>query len=91
MKKFGVLECVIASYPIIENESPFYLSFNVRVKHDMIPATFVGNFARSLKNNIKPGDRVIIRDGLIDNGRLVFDFMHMEPNTAIGRNLDMWG
>lgn len=91
MQKFDSLECVVMSTPIIENESPFYLSFDVKVQGDVVPATFVGNFARSLKNNIRVGDRAIIRNGLIDNGKLVFDFMHMEPSAAIGRNLNIWG
>lgn len=90
MTKFGELYCVIMSNPIIENESPFYLSFDVKVQNDVVPATFVGNFARALKNNIRVGERATIRNGLVDNGKLVFDFMHLEPHTAVGRNLNMY-
>ena len=90
MKKFERLMGIVMSAPIVENESPFYLSFDIKVHGDVVPATFVGNFARSLKNNIRVGDRAILRNGLIDNGKLVFDFMHLEPSTAIGRNLNMY-
>jgi hypothetical protein len=78
------------STPIIENESPFYLTFDVKVQGDVVPATFIGNFARALKNNIRPGDKAILREGFIDNGRLVFDFMHMESNTAVGKNVNYY-
>jgi hypothetical protein len=88
MRKFEALECVIMSAPIVEMESPFYLTFDVEVQGDVVPATFIGNFARALKNNILTGDRVIIRNGIIDNGKLVFDFMHLEPSAAIGRNIN---
>ena len=90
MTKFDELHCVVMSTPIIENESPFYLSFDVKVQGDVIEATFVGNFARALKNNIRIGERAIIRNGLVDNGKLVFDFMHLEPSAAKGRNLNMY-
>jgi len=90
MTKFNKLECVIMSTPIIENESPFYLSFDVKVQGDVVPATFVGNFARALRNNIRIGDRAILRDGLVDNGKLVFDFLHLEPHTAVGRSVNAY-
>jgi hypothetical protein len=90
MKKFDKLHCTIMSTPIIEMESPFYLTFDVQVHGDMVPATFIGNFARALKNNIRVGEKAIIRKGFFDNGKLVFDFMHLEPHTAVGRNLDMY-
>lgn len=89
MQKFKTLMCTVMSTPIIENESPFYLSFDVKVHGDVIPATFVGNFAHALRNHIRVGDEGIIRNGLIDNGKLVFDFMHMNPNTAVGRNINV--
>ena len=89
MKKFEALACVIMSTPVIEMESPFYLTFNVKVQGDVVPATFIGNFARALKNNIRPGDKAIVRDGFIDNGKLVFDFLHLETNTKIGRNINI--
>jgi len=89
MQKFDSMHCTIMSTPVIENESPFYLSFDVKVQGDVVPATFVGNFARALKNNIRPGDKAIMREGLIDNGKLVFDFLHLEPSSAIGRNVNI--
>ena len=90
MKKFERLMGTVMSSPIIENESPFYLSFDIKIHGDVVPATFVGNFARSLRNSIRVGDRVEPRNGLIDNGKLVFDFMHMEPSTAIGRQVNYY-
>lgn len=90
MQKFEALMGVVMSAPIIEMESPFYLSFDVKVQNDVVPATFVGNFARSLRNNIKVGDEIIMRDGLIDNGRLVFEFIHMKPEAAVGRNANVY-
>lgn len=89
MKKFEALHATILSTPIIECESPFFLSFDVAVHGDAVPATFVGNFARALQNNIRVGDEVILRDGIIDNGRLVFEFIHMKPEAAIGRNVNI--
>jgi len=91
MQRFDALEGIVMSTPIIENESPFYLSFDLKVHGDVVPATFVGNFARSLRNSIRVGDKVMPRNGLIDNGRLVFDFMHMETNAAVGRQVNVWG
>ena len=90
MRKFDKLQCTIMSAPIIENESPFYLSFDVKVQNDVVPATFVGNFARALINNIRIGDKAIIRNGLVDNGRLVFDFLHLEDKTSTGRNINVF-
>ena len=91
MQKFDTLMCTIMSTPVIENESPFYLSFDVKVHGDVVPATFVGNFAHALRNHIRVGDEGIIRNGLVDNGKLVFDFMHLDPSTAVGRNLNVVG
>jgi len=90
MNKFDKIDCTIMSTPIVEMESPFYLSFDVKVQGDVVEATFVGNFARALKNNIRVGDRAIIRNGLVDQGKLVFDFMHMEPSTAVGRQVNYY-
>ena len=89
MTKFDKIDCTIMTTPVIEMESPFYLTFDVQVQGDTVPATFIGNFARALKNNIRVGDKAIIRDGLVDQGKLVFDFIHMEPSTAMGRNVDI--
>ncbi len=91
MIKFNRLMGTVMSTPIIEMESPFYLTFDIKVHGDVVPATFIGNFARALKDSIQVGDKVEPRDGFIDNGKLVFDFMHMEPSTAIGRNLNVVG
>ena len=90
MEKFDALQGVVMSTPIIENESPFFLSFDVRVAGDVVSATFIGDFARALQNNIRIGDRVIIREGLIDHGKLVFSFMHMEDEAATGRNINRY-
>ena len=87
MEKFESIIGTVVSRPIIEMESPFYLTFSINVGGDIMPATFIGDFARALRNNILPGDRVNPRKGLIDNGTLVFDFMHMEEDAAIGRNV----
>jgi len=89
MRKFAALECVIMSAPVVEMESPFYLTFDVKVQDDVVPATFIGNFARALKNNILTGDKAIIRDGFIDNGKLVFDFLQLDLNTSTGRNINI--
>ena len=88
MTKIDHVECTIASTPIVEMESPYYLSFVVDVKGDSVHATFIGDFARSLKNNIRVGDKAIIRDALIDRGKLVFSFLQLDPITAVGRNVD---
>ena len=90
MTKFDMLHGTVMSDPIIEMESPFYLSFHVKVENDVVPATFIGDFARALRNNIRVGDKVIIREGLIDNGKLVFSFMHMEKEAAMGRNVNFY-
>jgi hypothetical protein len=89
MRKFEALECVIMSTPIIEMESPFYLTFDVKVQGDVVPATFIGNFARALKNNILVGGKAIIRDGFIDNGRLVFDFLQLPSSAKLGHTINV--
>jgi len=89
MKKFDKIHCTIMSAPVVEMESPYYLTFDVKVQGDVVQATFVGDFARALKNNILVGGQAIIRNGLVvEHGKLVFDFMHLEPHTATGRNVD---
>jgi len=90
MTKFDKLSAVIMSKPIVEMESPYYLTFDVKVSGDVVNATFIGDFARALTRNIHVGDKVVIRRGLIDNGKLVFDFMHMDPSAAIGRNINYY-
>jgi hypothetical protein len=90
MQKIDNVMCTIVSTPIVEMESPFYLSFTVDVAGDNVLATFIGDFARALKNNIRVGDKAIIRDALIDRGKLVFDFMQLDPITAIGRNVNSY-
>ena len=89
MEKFDTLIGTVMSTPIIEMESPFYLTFDVEVGGNVVPATFIGNKARALRNTIRVGDKVMPRNGFIDQGKLVFDFMHMEPSTAIGRNINI--
>ena len=90
MVKFESITGTVVGRPIIEMESPFYLTFSIDVGGEIMPATFIGDFARALKNNILPGDRVNPRKGFIDNGTLVFDFMHMELNAAVGRNTNVY-
>jgi hypothetical protein len=91
MTRFDSLLTIVKSNPIVENESPFYLSFDVQVSSDIMPAVFVGNFARALKNNIRVGDRIILRKGLVDGGKLVFEMVHLEKNLAnIGRNVNYY-
>lgn len=80
----------VISVPIVEMESPFYLSFMLSIDGKTIPATFIGDFARALRNNIRVGDNIIVRDGLNDNGHLVFDFIHMEEHTAVGRSVNAY-
>jgi len=90
MTKFEQVIGTVRSLPVVEMESPFYLTFDLEVAGDTVQATFVGDMARALKNNIRPGDKVMPRKGIIDNGRLVFDFMHMEPGVAKGRNINFY-
>jgi hypothetical protein len=89
MTKVDKVFCTIMSVPVVETEQPFYLSFDVKVQGDVVEAIFIGEFARQLKNNIRPGDKGIIRKAIVDNGKLIFDFMHLEPANAIGRNINI--
>jgi hypothetical protein len=89
MTKIDKVHCTIMSTPVIEMEQPFYITFDVKVSGDVVPAVFIGEFARQLKNTIRIGDKGIIRKALIDNGKLVFDFMHLNPETAKGRNVNV--
>jgi hypothetical protein len=87
MTKFDNVQGVVKSVPVIECEQPFYLSFDVKVSGDVVPAFFMGEFARQLQKNLRVGDRIIMREGIIDNGKLVFSFIHMEQEAAKGRNV----
>ena len=90
MTRMPRIECTVVSNPVIENESPFYLSFHINVKGDVMPATFVGDLARALKNNIRIGDNLIINDGLVDDGKVVFGHLYMETKAAFGRNVNCY-
>jgi hypothetical protein len=87
MTKFDNLHGVVNSVPVVECEQPFYMSFDVKVSGDVVPAFFMGEFARQLQNSLRVGDRIIMREGFIDSGKLVFNFVHMEPGAAKGRNV----
>ena len=89
MTKFDKLSGIVMSTPIVEMESPFYLTFDIKINGDVLPGCFVGNFARSLQRIIKTGDLITMRNGMIDNGRVVFDFAHLEPHTAKGRQINI--
>ena len=89
MQKFDLLAGTVMSNPIVELESPFYLTFDIRIEGDVVPACYVGNFARASKDNIRQGDTITMRNGLIDGGRVVFDFAHLEPHTSIGRRINI--
>lgn len=80
----------VLSTPVIEMESPFYITFDVIVKRDVIHCTFLGDMARALKNNIRPGDQFMVPRALVDEGRMVFDFMHLDVDTAKGRNINAY-
>lgn len=90
MQKVDNVMCTVLSTPIIEMESPFYLSFVVDVAGDAVHATFIGDFARALRNNIRIGDKAIIRNAIMDSGKLIFDFLHLEDHTAVGRNVNAY-
>ena len=83
------LPCTILSNPQVNTEQPFTMTFGVRIHGDTMEAMFMGEFARQLQNNIRPGDHGVIREALIDRDRVAFTFMHLEPETAIGRNVDI--
>jgi hypothetical protein len=91
MSMIDKIGCTIMSNPTIETEQPFIMSFDVKIQGDVMNAMFMGEFARQLKNNIRPGDTGIIREALVERGRIAFTFMHLEPSTAIGRNVSTWG
>ena len=88
MKSMDNIPCTILSNPIIETEQPFMMSFGVSIHGDTVEAMFIGEFARQLKNNIRPGDHGVIREALVEKGRVAFTFMHLDPHTAVGRNVD---
>ena len=81
----------VLSAPVIEMESPFYISFRALVKLDIVQCMFIGDLARALVNNIRPGDEIMIPKAIIDDGRLVFDKMYLDVSAAKGRNINVWG
>lgn len=89
MQKFDKIPCTILSAPVVETEQPFMITFDIRVFGDQMEAAFIGEFARQLAYNIRPGDQGIIREATVHGNKIAFTFMHMEPHTAIGRNLDV--
>ena len=89
MQSFDKLPCTILSAPVVETEQPFMMTFDIRIGGDQMEAAFIGEFARQLKNNIRPGDTCVIREATVHGSKIAFSFMHLEPSTAIGRNLDI--
>lgn len=89
MNTFDKLPCTILSVPVVETEQPFMMTFGIRINGDTMEAAFIGEFARQLKNNIRPGDKCVIREATVQGDKIAFTFMHLEPSTAIGRNLDI--
>ena len=88
MKTLDMIPCFILSDPIVETEQPFMMTFGVNIHGDVMEAAFLGEFARQLKNNIRAGDNGIIREATVHGHRIAFTFMHLEPSTAKGRNVD---
>ena len=88
MNTMDMIPCTILSTPVIETEQPFIMTFGVSIHGDTVEAMFMGEFARQLKTTIRPGDKGMIREALVERGRVAFTFMHLEPETALGRNVD---
>lgn len=81
--------CTILSNPVVNTEQPFTMTFGVHIHGDTMEAMFMGEFARTLKNNIRPGDKGVIREATVHGDKIAFTFMHLEPKTAVGRNVDI--
>ena len=91
MHKFDSVPCIILSDPIVETEQPFMMTFNVWTDQGNKEAAFFGEFARQLRNNVRTGDKCIIREATVHGDKIGFMFMHLSPETAIGRNTDLYG
>lgn len=78
----------IISQPEVVYESPFHLSFDVKIQGDTLKAVFVGDYARALQHNVRKDDSVMM-NGFIDNGTLVVGFINCEPRSAVGRQVDV--
>ena len=91
MAKFDTVPCTILSDAVVNTEQPFTMTFDVRINGDQMEAMFMGEFARQLRNNVRVGDRGVIREATVHGNRIAFTFMHLEPDTALGRNLNMYG
>ena len=89
MKTMDMIPCTILSNPVINTEQPFTMTFGVKIQGDTMEAMYMGEYARQLKNNIRSGDKGIIREATVHGDKIAFTFMHLEPETAIGRNLDV--
>ena len=90
MKTFDSVPCTILSAPVINTEQPFTMTFDVRINGDQMEAMYMGEFARTCRNNIRTGDRGIIREATVHGGKIAFTFMHLEPSTAVGRNVNYY-
>jgi len=88
MSKFDTVPCTILSAPVVETEQPFMMTFGVHINGDTMEAAFIGEFARQLRNNIRTGDKCVIREATVHGNRVAFTFMHMNPSAAIARNVD---
>lgn len=89
MKTMDMIPCTILSSPVVNTEQPFTMTFGVSIHGDTMEAMFMGEFARQLKNNILSGDKGVIREATIHGDKVAFTFMHLTPETAIGRNVDV--
>ena len=88
MERFDLIVGTVASVPVVENESPFYLTFDVQVQGDTVPAYYVGDAARAYQRNVVLGDTIVMKKGFVDGGKLVFDFAYLEPRAAKGKHID---
>jgi hypothetical protein len=80
----------IASTPIITCESPMIISCAINVQKDTLGMSFIGNYARALKNEIlslRAGDMVKV-EGKVVNNVLLVSGITMQ-GKMIGRNIDV--
>jgi len=90
MNTMDMVPCTILSRPVINTEQPFTMLFGVSIHGDTMEAMFMGEFARQLKNNIRPGDKGVIREATVQGDKIAFTFIHLDPKTANGRNVDFF-
>ena len=90
MKALDNVPCTILSAPVVNTEQPFTMTFGISIQGDTMEAMFMGEFARQLKNNIRSGDKGVIREATVHGDKIAFTFMHLEPSTAMGRNVNFY-